>query len=221
MLNDRTITIGAVGFAVLTLAGILLLLGGVAGGDTTNVEAAEWLGDSGNRTRMLVGAYLMCGGAIAFLVFVAGTIGRLRAVESPPALTEVARLSGVAFSICQLVGAIAMAGAAYAVTSGNEPEPIDPGAVRVTTLGLAIWLVPGMLSASAFVAAVSVSAFANKAFPTWIGLTGALCALVLLAAITFLPVVLLLLWIACVGLVVLVRGEAALRLDPGTTRRAA
>ena len=221
MLNDRTITIGAIGFAALTLAGILLLLDGVAGGDTTNAEAAEWLGDSANRTQVLVGAYLMCAGAIAFLVFVAGIIGRLRAAEAPPAFTEVARLSGAAFSICQLVGAIAMAGAAYAVTAGNEPEPIDPGALRVTTLGLAIWLVPGMLSASAFVATVSVSIFAKKAFPTWIGLTGMLCALVLLAAITFLPAVLLLLWVACVGLVVLVRGEAALRLDPGAAHPSA
>src|SRR5215211_114714 len=109
MWNDRAITVGGLLFAVLTIAGVALLLGGVAGGDTTNVEAADWLSESGNRARAIIGLYLMCAGAICFIPFIAGMLGRLRFAGADGSLLEVVRLSGFAFVLCQLIAAVAMA----------------------------------------------------------------------------------------------------------------
>lgn len=213
MKNDSAITVGGIAFAVFTFAGIFLLLPGVAGGNTTNAESAAWVADGAHRMRALLGAYVMCGGALAMVAFVAGMVGRLRAAGASSTLIEVARLSGIAFVICQLVAATAMAGAAYAVIAGNEPTPIDPGAARITTFGLALWLIPGMLSAALFACIVGISVLWTKTFPTWVGLAALLTAAVLLAAITFLPAMILLLWSAAVGLVAMVRRQREFPLE--------
>lgn len=207
MKHDWAIIVGGIAFAGLTFAGIVLLLPAVAGGSTTNAEAATWMSSSAHRVRAIVGAYLMCGGAMAMVLFTVGLCQRLRAAGAGVVFTETARLAGVAFVGCQLLAAVAMAGTAYAVISGNEPTPIEPSAARITTAGLFIWLVPGMISASLFAASVGVASLSSKAFPTWVGLSALLVAGVLLAAITFLPVVLLLLWSAAVAIVSIVRRD--------------
>ncbi|MGE3074297.1 MAG: hypothetical protein AB7N24_13690 [Dehalococcoidia bacterium] len=208
MNNDRLITVGGIAFAALTLAGIFMVLPGIAGGDTTNAEAAAWMQESAHRARAIAGAYLMCAGAVAMVVFLAGVTGRLRASQAAPGVIEVARLAGLSFVVCQLVAAIAMAGVAYAVSSGNEPTPIDPGATRISTFGLAVWLIPGMISAALFTASVAIGALTTKAFPAWVGLSGLLLAAILLAAITFLPALLLMVWSAAVALVAMVHHPA-------------
>ncbi len=213
MKNDWAIAVGGIGFAVLTPLGLFLLMPGVAGGNTTNAESAAWVAESAHRTQAIAGAYLMCGGALAMIAFVVGMVGRLRAAGAGSTLLEVARLGGFAFVVCQLVAAMAMAGTAYAVASGNEPTPVDAGAARITTFGLAVWLIPGMISAALFACSASISILSTKAFPTWVGLTGLLTAAVLLAAITFLPAMILLLWSACVGLVATVRQQPAPPLE--------
>ncbi|MGE0598789.1 MAG: hypothetical protein AB7J35_03050 [Dehalococcoidia bacterium] len=216
MKDDWPITAGGIGFAGLTLLGLFLLMPGVAGGDTTNAEAVAWVKESGHQYRGIAGAYLMCAGAIAMVVFMAGVLRRLRAAGAGPLLVDVARLSGLAFVVCQVVAAMAMASAVYAVSAGNEPTPIDPGVARITTFGLALWLVPGMLSAALFAALVGAAVLSTKAFPTWVGLSGLLLAAVLLAAILFLPALLLMLWAIAVALVATVSRNPAPALDPLT-----
>ena len=213
MKNDRVIAVGGMGFAVFTAIGIFMLLPGVAGGDTTNTEAVAWAGTSAHRIRAIAGAYLMCGGAMAMIVFLVGMCGRLRAAGAAPVLVEAARLTGVVFVVCQVVSAMAMAGVAYAVSSGNEPPPIDPGAARITTIGLAIWLIPGMISAAVLAGTTGIATLATKSFPTWVGLTALLLALVLLGAITFLPALLLLLWVFAVALAALFHRSSIPNLD--------
>ncbi len=214
MKNDWAITAGGIGFAVLTLLGLYLLMPGVAGGDTTNAESVEWVRQSGHQVRGIAGAYLMCLGAMAMIAFVAGVLGRLRAAGAEPFMLEVARLGGLAFVVCQIVAAIAMASAVYAVSAGNEPTPIDPGAARITTFGLALWLIPGMISGALFAGVVGVAMLRTRAFPAWVGLAALLTAAVLLAAVTFLPAIILLLWSGCVGVVAAVRHQPIPRLEP-------
>lgn len=208
MWNDRAITIGGIVFVALTVPGYLLMAGGVAAGDTTTAEAASWLGESGHRTRSIVGMYLMCGGALGFTVFLAGVLGRLRASECNPILRELAGITGTIFAICQFVGAVGMATAAMSVAFDVEPLPVEASLTRLSSLGVEIWLVPGMLAASAFVGSLAVATFTSRVFPAWVGLAGVLCAAVLLAGIVFLPVFMFMLWTASVALVVLVRPQA-------------
>ena len=199
MSNNRLISLGGILFAGATFVAILLLIQGLAVGDTSNAEAAEWLTAKSHQTRTLVGAYLMIGGAVAFLLFLSGVVVRVQNAHAPQVLVEFIRATGLAFAGCQLIGAMAMGCAALAVRSGVEPSPIDPAALRVTALGFSIWVIPGMLSAASFAVAVACAALSAKAFPTWVGWSGLLCGLVLLGAIQFLPVMVLLLWVTAIA----------------------
>jgi hypothetical protein len=213
MANDRVISISGIVFAVATFAGLVLLLEGAAAGDDTNEEAARWLNDSGNRTQMLIGMYVMSGGAVAFLLFATALLRRLRTANAPGFAVELAQVSGVAFAVLTLVAALGMGLAALAVAAGNEPTPVDPGAARITTYGFSIWALPACFAASAFVATVSVAAISSGAFPRWLGLLGLLIAVLLLFGIAFLPSLAVMVWAALVSIVTFVRpaGAAALR----------
>ncbi len=208
MANDRTIAISGFIFAIATFIGLVLLVGGAAVGDTTTAEAATWLEESGHRTRMLVGAYVMCGGAIVFLVFASGVMQRLRHAEAPGVVLSIAQFGAIAFSILTLAAAVGMASAAYAVASNVEPTPIDPGALRIGTYGFALWAIPAALAGGTFVAAVSIAAFVSGAFPRWLALIGFLIAALSTFGITFLPTPGVFVWAILVAIVTVVRGEA-------------
>jgi hypothetical protein len=103
-----------------------------------------------------------------------------------------------------------MASAALAIRIGVETMPPDPGVVRVTTFGVEVWLIPGLLCSAAFVAAVSGAIVERRAFPMWLALAGFLCAFVLLAGITFLPVAVLTLWAIAAAVLAIVRPAPAI-----------
>jgi hypothetical protein len=109
-----------------------------------------------------------------------------------------------------------MASAAFALAF-NKAEPANPAIMYVTTAGFVAWLIPGMLAASVFVVSVAIGVLTTGAMPAWIGLTGLLCTAVLLAAIMFLPVMLLFAWTACVALVAIARSEKRLVTQPAPT----
>ncbi len=205
MWNDRAIAAGGILFAILTIPGYLMMGDGVAVGQGTNATAADWLADSGHRAMVLVGMYTMCAGGLAFLLFAMALAVRLRSAGSHPLLVGIIQAAGVAAAACQLVGAVGMATGALAIRMGLETTPPDPGVVRVTTFGAEVWLVPGLLCTSAFVAAVSGAIIERRAFPTWLALAGFLCAVVLLGGITFLPVAVLTLWAFAAAIVAIVR----------------
>jgi hypothetical protein len=211
---DRTIALSGVVFAIATFAGLMLLLSGAAVGESTNAEAAEWLSQSAHRTRAMAGGYVMCGGAIAFMVFAAALLDRLRSAQAPGLAVGVAQIAAIAFVILTLAAAIGMASAAYAVSSSVEPTPIDPGAVRVTTYGFALWAIAGALAGATFVAAVSVAVLASRALPRWLALVGFLLAGVAVFGIAFLPTLGLLVWGVLVAIVAIARGVTAPAVDP-------
>lgn len=211
MWNNRLLALGGILFAVCTFGGVTLGGGGIAGGETSTADAAEWLADSGNRMMAIIGAYLLAAGALAFGVFMTAVIRRMREAGANPLAIDLAGWFGGAFAILQLAAAAACMTMPLAIEFENEPVPVDAGAARIGILGISLWLVPGMLAAAAFVATVAVSSLANKVFPGWVAWTGLLCALVLLAAVVFLPAMMLLLWAAAVSVAVLVRGDAPVR----------
>jgi hypothetical protein len=211
MWNDRLLASGGILFAVFTFFGVMMTSGGVAGGETTTAEAADWLADSGNRTLAIVGAYLLAAGAIAFAVFLAATTRRMRDAGASSLTVDLARIFGGAFAVLQLAAAAAFLAAPLAIEFENEPIPLDPGVARLGILGISLWLVPGMFTAAGFVTTVAVSSLSAKVFPAWVAWTGLLCAVALLAAVVFLPALLLLLWTLAVSLLALVRGGSVAR----------
>lgn len=206
MPKDWVVCISGGTFAVATFAGLVLLLGGAAVGDTTNLEAADWLADSSHTTNMLIGMYLMCGGAIAFSVFAAGLLERLRNADASSVTLTVANFGAIAFTVFALAAAVGMASAAYALKSDVEPTPIDPGAVRVSTFGFGLWVFGASLAAGTFIASVSVAALSTGALPKWLALFGLLIAGLSLFAIAFLPSLGVVVWAVLVAIVGAVRG---------------
>jgi hypothetical protein len=209
MRDNRLLALGGIVFAVLTFAGMMMVSGGIAGGETTTADATEWLADGGNRTLGVMGGYLVAAGALAFLVFLAATADRMRLAGVRPLAIEVARLFGGAFAVMQLAAAAALLSAPLAIEFDTESMPADSSVARLSALGIALWLVPGMLAAAAFASAVAVSTFTDRVFPSWVGLAGLLCAVALLAAVVFLPAMLFLLWTLVVSLVALARKSPA------------
>lgn len=214
MWNNRLLALSGILFALFTFGGATLGSGGIAGGETSTAEAAEWLADSGNRTLAIIGAYLLAAGALAFAVFLAAVTQRMRHAGASQLTLDLARFFGAGFAILQLGAAAAMLSAPLAIEFENEPIPVDPGAARLGILGISLWLVPGMLSGAAFVTTVAVSSLSDKTFPAWVAWTGLLCAAGLLAAVVFLPAMLLLLWTIAVSLVALVRGGSVVSAQP-------
>jgi hypothetical protein len=209
MSRNWVVSASGAAFAIATFVGLVMLLGGAAVGDTPNSEAADWLAKSGHQAQMMVGMYVMCGGAIAFAIFAAGLVQRLRAADAPELSLTVANISAVAFTALALAAAIGMASAAYAVKSDVEPTPIDPGAVRITTFGFGLWIFGASLAAGTFIASVSVAALATGALPKWLALLGFLMAALTPFAIMFLPSLGVLVWALLVAIVAAVRGSAA------------
>ncbi|OAI44579.1 hypothetical protein AYO38_00360 [bacterium SCGC AG-212-C10] len=216
MTNDRTISICGAFFAVATLIGLAMMIEGVASGDATNVEAAEWLAKSGNRAQMIIAMYVMAGGAIAFAVFASAVIRRLRAAGAPDLAVDVARIGAAAYTALVLASAVAMASGAYSLISNNEAQPLDPGVARTSTLGFAIWVFPAAFAGSVFVASVSVAAMRSAALPRWLCLIGLLVAVLLLFGISFLPTFSILIWALCVSIVAFVRraGSVSVQAAP-------
>ena len=163
---------------------------------------------------MIIGMYVMCGGAIAFLVFATCLLQRLRDAEAPSLAINVAQWAGVAFVILAMAAAVGMASGAYAAISDIEPGPINSDAVRVSTFGFALWVIPAALAGATFIAAVSAAAIASGALPQWLGLIGLLLAAVALFGIMFLPTLGLLVWAVLVAIITLVHSEVPSRMTP-------
>lgn len=211
MWNNRLLALGGILFAVCTFAGTTIGSGGIAGGETTTADAAEWLADSGNRTLAMVGGYLLAAGALAFAVFTVAVTQRMREAGASNLAVDLARMFGAGFAILQLAASAAFLAAPLAIEFDVESSPVEPGVARLGTLGISLWLVPAMLSGAAFVTTIAVSSLADKVFPAWVAWTGLLCALALLAAVVFLPAMLLLLWAFAVSIVALLRGGPTVR----------
>lgn len=209
MTVDRAISVSGLLFAIATFAGMLLLLGGAAAGETSNAEAAEWLNEGAHRTRMLVGVYVMCGGSLAFVVFAAALLQRLRMAHAPSLAVAVAQFGAIAFVILALAAATGMGSAAYAVGSNVEPTPVDAGAVRMTTYGFALWAIPAALAGATFVFAASVAMLASGTLPRWLSLIGFLLAILAPFGVFFLPTLGLLVWAVLVGIVAFFRSSTA------------
>lgn len=213
MNKDWMVSISGGVFAIATLVGLSMLVDGAAVGTTNNAQAAEWLADSGNRTQALIGMYVMCAGAIAFVVFSASLIERLRASGTSSLALSVGQVAAVSVAVLTFAAAIGMASAAYAIKSDVESLPVDPAAVRVTTYGFGLWVFGAGLAAGTFMAAISLGSLQTGGLPKWLALIGLLLAVLSLFGIEFIPSLGILVWSALVAIMCAVKG-----LAPGGSR---
>jgi hypothetical protein len=203
-------------FVVLMLTGAAFVTD-VPAADASAQEIAGYLGDSGNHTRNIIGAYLWVLGGLAFLGFMAGLRAVLRRAEGEPGtLSSLVFGAGVVFTAVWSVSAVALAAVAYAVEFSDAPVT-DPDIVRVLPqLGSLLLLVGGGFAGILLVLATSVLAFRTGVLPRWLAWLGILVAIALVFPVAYMNILPLVGWVGVASVVLLVRGKAAAVAAPGS-----
>ena len=204
---ERWAPLGGIIFIVLLVIGVGLL-GDHPDPDAPEQEITDYLGDSGNHTRNIIGAYLWVLAGVGFLWFLTQLRSVLRSAEGGSGtLSNLGFGAGLIFTALLMTSGATIAAVAGAVEFRDAPD-IDPGFVRVLPqMGYAMLLLGGGFSAIVLVLTTSVISLQTAVFPQWLAWLGVVAAIVLLFAIIFLPMVALLVWVLAVSIVLLMRRE--------------
>lgn len=204
---ERWAPIGGIIFIVLLVIGTGLV-GDHPDPDAPEQEIADYLGDSGNHTRNIIGAYLWAVAGIAFLWFLTHLRGVLRAAEGAPGtLSNLGFASGLAFTVLLMAAGAVIAAVAGAVEFRDAPIT-EPDLVRtLPQMGYAMMLLGGGFAALVLVLTTSIISLQTAVFPQWLAWLGIVAAIVLLFAVIFLPMIALLVWVLAVSIVLLMQRD--------------
>jgi hypothetical protein len=126
----RWAPIAGIAFVVLMVVGSMLI-GDVPAPDAPTHDITDYLADSTNHTRNIIGAYLWVIGALAFLWFPVRLRSDIRTAEGGTGFfSNLAFGAGVAFAAVWTVSAAAFAAEPYAIELRDAPLT-DPDLVRV------------------------------------------------------------------------------------------
>jgi hypothetical protein len=199
-----------IAFVVLFVVGVFVTFGNspdVKKHDSDAVAAAKYvskLSDSGARSGLLVGAYLLVVAALAFVWFSRA----LSQLVAPPTAARLIGALGVLGAAAITAGAMTSAVVAGSVSFGDEPVPTDGDTIRVVMdLSFPFMFVVFALTSAAIAAVVALRA--DPGLASWLRYTAWLAVLGGIFAVIFLPMVLVLLWYLAVAIVVLVRPLAS------------
>jgi len=196
-----------VGFVVLFVAGVLLNNSpNIDSTDTDAVAAAKfvtYVSDSGNRARLVVGAFLLVFAALALVWF---TLGLRAWIGIQSAAGRLVSHLGVLGAGAIAAGAMASAAVAGPVTFGSEPVPRDGDTIRIAMdLAFPFLFVVFGLTSAALIAAVVIGAIRAATAPKWVVYTGWVAVLGSLGGVVFVPFVLPLLWYLAIAVLGLTR----------------
>lgn len=206
MSSSRITGLFGLAFAVLFTAGLVLPT--YPGGEDGEADVLRWLESDSNRVQAVIGTYVMCLGAIAFLAFISGIGGRLTERGANPAGISFVRLSGSLFAGLVLVAAAILGTPAITVEFTSDAPALDESLVRTMWAGTVVLLLPAFLAAAASVATASYLALRSSALPGWVCWLGFLCAVLMLNAVVFLPALALPIWVVCTSVVLLLPAAA-------------
>jgi hypothetical protein len=201
-------------FVVLFFVGVNLGVANLPSGDDSLQKISNFYLDKGNRAEVIIGSYLLWLAGLFFIWFLASVRTRLLDVEGVPGrLTSIAFGGGLVFVAMLFVAAACFASVAGDITFGGE-KFVSPDAARfIPEIGYPILLIGGMFAAIAMIDAVSILILRTGMLPRWIGWFGFFAAVVLLAAVFFIPIVAFLLWVLFVS-VAMLRGPREATVPP-------
>lgn len=206
---SRTGAFAAIIFAVLFVVG--LFLQNVPDLSAGTAKITDFYGKSGNRTTMVIALYVWTVAGLAFLVFVGSLYQRLRLAEPEAgALPVVALAGGVAFVVILFVAAAILAAPAVSMAFGGTPQWGADIAGAFPQLGYTLLFIPGAFAAIVFLVASALTGLRTAVLPHWLAWFGLVAAVILLAAIMFMPFMILPLWTLGAA-VALLRRETAPR----------
>jgi hypothetical protein len=198
--------LSGVAFGVFEVVGFSL---GAAGAPRLSKEQIASAYLNGTPTLAWLGQYLVILSALFLVIFAARVRGALRNDQDGLDWISTAALGGaLVFAVCELAGV-----SAYGAIRLRSDHSLDvEEAVALADLGQAL-VVVGVAGLGLFLSATAARILQTRALPVWLGWSGALLAIAVLAVVglPFLPFgmtvePLVLLWILAVA-IMLIRGD--------------
>jgi len=179
----------------------------------TNREIAAYYEDDANETTELIASALALAAALSLLVFASAVAARLvRAVGQPTVWSHLALAGGAVSAVLLLVGRALSLGIVFA---GDEQEfQLEADLARVMESAGFVLILASVTVLSALALAVGVVALRTRTLPPWFAWASVATAVLALAAITFLPIVVVLLWMLAVSVALLRPGGQAENARP-------
>ena len=204
---ERWSPLGGIVFVLLMVVGTFFVAD-VPDPDARAQEIADYLADSDNHTRNIIGAYMWVLGGLAFLWFLTGLRSVLRGAEGGTgALSNLVFGAGVVFTAVWMASSAAFAAVAFAIELGDAPVS-DPEFVRVLPqMAWLLLLVGGGFAGLLLLLAAAVVILQTGVLPRWLAWLGIVIAIVLLFDVIYVNIVPFLVWVLAAAIVLLMRRE--------------
>jgi hypothetical protein len=204
---ERWAPIGGIVFVVLMVGGTFFI-GDVPTADAPEQEITDYLADSDNHIRNIVGAYLWAVGALTFLWFLTRLRSDLRRAEGGTgAVANLAFGAGVVFAAVWMVSAAVFASVAHAVELRDAPVT-DPDLVRVLLpMGLLLLLLGAGFAGVLLLLAASAVILRTAVLPRWLAWLGIVAAIALLFDLVYLNILPFWVWVFVASIVMLMQRE--------------
>jgi hypothetical protein len=207
--------IPGIAFAVLFIAGIFTMITPNA---STEQAINDFYADSGNRTTVLIGVYLIALSGIAFIWFLSALRQTIRRLSPDDGVYGDALLAGgILFLAMMYAGAVAIGTGSAAMLLGGEEQFSHEVLRMLPQLGYGLLLVGGGFGAIAMVFATSLALRRSGQVPGWLSVYGFVTAALLLAAVAYVPMVFFPIWVITISVALQKRSSAA----PEATREVA
>jgi hypothetical protein len=220
--NSRWSSAAGIVFVVLFVFGTLSSIDSpdIKSTDTSQIADQKWLhylSSSSNRTQHVIGAYALILAGIAFVWFCNGLRDRVDGMRG-------ASVAGRTIAGLSVFGAGALAAAGMmsadipgSVNLGTDPLPSSGDVAReIGNLAFPFIYVVFALVSAALIATVIVTAKRTGALPNWLIYTGWLAVLGGLAAVIFLPMILVALWYLALAIAGVATSDRAAEASPST-----
>jgi hypothetical protein len=195
----RAAMLSGAAFAVLLFFGATLMVASTPDtkkSDSPDLVATKylvWLHNSGHRTSVVIGAFMLVLAALALVWFASALAGRYAGPGSPMLAFALLAAVGITASIA---GPLATIGG---YVFGGEPLTNDGHVVWLLVESMfALILVVFGLACSAFIATVLLAA--RRSLPTWLVVFGWIAVIAGVVGVFFIPLGLIVLWFLAAGI---------------------
>jgi hypothetical protein len=204
---ERWAPLGGIIFVLLMFTGTFFVAD-VPDPDSSQQKIADYLTDSDNHTRNLIGAYIWVVGALTFLWFAAHLRSVLRAAEGGTGLlSNIAFGAGVIYSALMMTSAVSFGAVAYAIGL-RDATVSEVDIVRV--LPQFAWMILLLGAGFAGIVVILTScilSFQTGVLPRWLAWLGVVMAILLLFDVLYVNIVPFLVWVLAASIVLLMRRE--------------
>jgi hypothetical protein len=204
--------LSGVGFSVLLFVGVVLAMGTYP--EDGNAPDADWIkviSSSGDRAKILIGAYIVFVAGLLFLWFASSIRSAMEreANDDSTVLANVSAASGIAFVTMLVLGLVAIAAVPGSISFGNSTVPAADFARQLTQLGTGVMLAPGALFAALYVASTSRLGAVTGVLSRPVVVFGYVAAVLLLFGFALLPFLALPAWTLVTGISLARRRDTA------------